>query len=72
LELPLAPGVGLDGSVPSVTVTSLSVRFTFAAHVHRLHDSVPRPTMVAPLPFTVMGLVTTGKPPPAVASVVTA
>jgi hypothetical protein len=62
--------VGLEGdclegggqAFPLETVTSLRVRFTLAAHAHKLHDPVPCPTMVAPLPFTVMGLVTTGRP----------
>jgi hypothetical protein len=49
-------------ALPPVTVTSLRVRFTLAAHAHKLHDPLPCPTMVAPLPLTVMGLVTTGKP----------
>jgi hypothetical protein len=49
-------------ALPPVTVTSLRVRFTLAAHAHKLHDPLPCPTMVAPLPLTVIGLVTTGKP----------
>jgi hypothetical protein len=49
-------------ALPPVTVTSLRVRFTLAAHAHKLHDPLPCPTMVAPLPLIVMGLVTTGKP----------
>jgi hypothetical protein len=61
---PLAPELDPDSWLPPLTVTSLSVRFTLAAHAHRLHDSLSCPTIVAPLPLTATGRVTTGKPPP--------
>jgi hypothetical protein len=48
---------------PPVTVTPLNVRFTLAAHAQRLQDAEPCPAMVAPMPFRVMGVVATGKPP---------
>ena len=57
---------GLDDWLPSVMVTSLSVRFTLAAQVQRLHDAAPCPTILAPLPLTITGVVTTGKPLPPV------
>ncbi|HEY1634467.1 MAG TPA: hypothetical protein VGF64_06895 [Acidimicrobiales bacterium] len=56
---------GVGGQVfPPVTVTSLSVRLTLAAQVHKLQASLPCPAMVAPLPFTVVWLVATGRPLP--------
>ncbi len=60
------PLFGPDDWLPSVMVTSLSVRFTLAAHVQRLQDAAPCPMILAPLPFTISGVVTTGKPLPPV------
>jgi hypothetical protein len=59
----LEGGGGVGGQAfPAVTVTSRRVRFTLAAHVHKLHAPPPCPTTAAPLPLTVMGLVATGRP----------